>query len=56
MIACTSGFIGGMYTSPLISRTNWKIEGHLKGHEKSVNISVSAFTLEIQSYAQKRVY
>lgn len=31
--------LGGMYTSPLITRTNWKIEGHLKGHEKSVNIA-----------------
>lgn len=39
IISSTSGFISGMYTSPLISRTNWKIEGHLKGHEKSVNIS-----------------
>jgi len=39
-----------MYTSPLISRTNWKIEGHLKGHEKSVNISVSSYSaLEVQS-------
>jgi hypothetical protein len=28
-----------MYTAPLVRRTNWKIEGHLKGHEKSINIS-----------------
>lgn len=42
IISSTSGFISGMYTSPLISWTNWKIEGHLKGHDKSVNISVSS--------------
>ena len=38
-IASTSGYIGGMFTAPLITWTNWKIEGHLKGHEKSVNIA-----------------
>lgn len=39
LLATTSGCIGGVYTSPLIRRgTSWTIEGHLKGHKKSINI------------------
>ena len=38
-MATTSGWIGGIYTAPLIKRgTSWKIQGHLKGHKKSINV------------------
>ena len=39
IVATTSGFIRGVYTAPLIRRgATWPIEGHLKGHKKSVNV------------------
>ena len=38
-IATTGGYLGSMYTSPIISRQDWEVMGHLKGHDKSVNIT-----------------